>query len=81
MAGESSPSYNIRDAPAGAPPPGVVPDFIQPASRSYQVIAASAILSTVVIVSALVRIYAKFFITKTRIWEDCLNQRPLHTSS
>lgn len=53
------------------PPPGVIPNLINPASRAYQLYTVSAVFLALMIVFVAIRLYAKLVLQKTRTWDDC----------
>lgn len=49
----------LAKTPAGKPPPGVVPNFIDPPSRAPRATAAIVVLLTVMVVILSMRMYSK----------------------
>ena len=68
MAAASTPSIELR--PSAPPPPGVIPDFIDPPSRSYQVYVAAGVCLPFMLIFAALRFYAKVFLLKSRSKAD-----------
>jgi len=65
------PSTILASVPGLAPPPGVVPNFVNPYSlESIQIVSAVLCLA-LALLSTLLRMYTKLFIIKTHGWEDC----------
>ena len=64
---------NIDDLPLAPPPPGVVPDFAHPQSRSYQTFVVAGIFIALSLSFTITRIYAKFVVIKSRTWDDCMS--------
>ena len=54
------------------PPPGVVPNFIDPYSLRGIIIAITAVEMTVTTTVTALRMYTKLFILKSHGWEDCM---------
>ena len=57
--------------PALEPPPGVVPNFIDPPDRGYTVIVVGAVLMALMVLFFMVRLYTKCFVSKRFSWDDC----------
>lgn len=71
MASQSSPSVRNHKVPLVPPPPGVVYNLINPASRAYQIHVVSSVFLALMVVFVAIRIYAKWVLQKTRTWDDC----------
>ena len=65
------PSAVLASIPGLAPPPGVVPNFVDPYSLESIQIASTVLCLTLALLSTLLRMYAKLFIIKAYGWEDC----------
>lgn len=67
-------AYALAHTPGLQPPLGVTPNFVDPYSRGYLIVAASAVTLTVTTLLVLMRTYTKRFINKTGLgWEDCMS--------
>lgn len=60
----------ILEGPGLEPPPGVLPNFIDPQSQSAANLACNIICLTVATICVAIRIYTRFVITKSHGWED-----------
>lgn len=67
----SSIPLNLNEIPSIPPPPGVIPNFINPEDVSYRVFVAAGICLPLLFLSLGLRIYAKYRILKSRTWDDC----------
>lgn len=61
----------LENLPAGTPPPGVQPNFIDPPSRANLLIALNAVFMTLAWSVVAMRLYAKGKIQRMLGWEDC----------
>ena len=57
--------------PAGMPPPGVIPNFVNPDTRGPVLIIVGTIFMVLMLVLATLRYYTKFFIVRKTSWDDC----------
>lgn len=57
--------------PLASPPPGVIPNFVNPESHAYQLIITVAVCLAFVVIAVSMRLYTKQFITKSMGWDDC----------
>ena len=57
-------NMDISRIPAMPPPPGEIPDFVNPESRAYGTVIALATITAVMLVFVLLRIYSKLFVVK-----------------
>ncbi|ERF68929.1 hypothetical protein EPUS_09506 [Endocarpon pusillum Z07020] len=64
------PGVSLSEIPALQPPPGVTPNFTNPESQAHGVMIANGIITAVMLVFVLLRVYTKAFLTKTLFWED-----------
>lgn len=64
-------SNPLENFPAGAPPEGVKPNFINPPNHNALVITLNTVLLTVMWTVVLLRLYAKGRILRTLGWDDC----------
>lgn len=60
--------------PLALPPPGVIPNFVNPESHAYQLIITVAVCLSLVVVAVFMRLYTKQFITHSMGWDDCKAQ-------
>lgn len=58
--------------PAGIPPPGVIPNFVNPESRGPVSVIVCTIAMVLMISFVMIRFYAKLGIIRRRNWDDCL---------
>ena len=54
-----------------APPPGVVPNFINPYSIQKSLIASSVVCLALTSLTTAIRLYTKLYIVNAHGWEDC----------
>lgn len=54
------------------PPPGVVPNFVNPNSIANTIRAVAVSLAVLTTFSIAIRLYTKIFIVKAHGWEDCM---------
>ena len=66
----SSLPQSVLDSPAAAPPPGVIPNMINPPSTGYLLISVESILQGLMMCFVFNRIYAKAFIARKWTWDD-----------
>jgi hypothetical protein len=60
----ASATANQSDAPASTPPPGVMPNFLNPPSRQNEMIISEGVFMTIMILAVLTRIYVRAFLLK-----------------
>ena len=65
-------SSSLSSLPLAPPPPGVTPNFVNPESRTDQIYVISAVWLAFMILMMMVRMYAKFFVLRSRTWDDCM---------
>lgn len=53
------------------PPPGVVPNFVNPDNQNAEAISCVTICLTFMVLFVMMRLYAKTFISKSIGWDDC----------
>ena len=61
----------LQNLPVRAPPPGVVPNFVDPVSRRYEVYVTAGICLPILALFAVARLYVKVLVLKTRTKDDC----------
>ena len=64
------------DGPALAPPPGVRPDFINPANFQDVAMGILALSISISTVGIWIRMYTKLYIFRETRWEDCNSSYP-----
>ena len=69
------PGVKLSEVPALAPPHGVVPNFIDPESRAPGVIMALGIITAIMLIFVILRMYTKSFVTKAIGWEDGMHMK------
>ena len=67
----SPPSPDILNQPILPPPPGKVPNFLNPPSTAKAVYVAAGICLPLILLFAVLRYFAKFKILKRKTWDDC----------
>lgn len=72
MASQYSQSIDVGKLPLAPPPPGVIPNLINPASRVNQIYAVSSAFLALMVIFVAIRFYAKLVLQKTRTWDDCM---------
>lgn len=60
----------LADIPAGLPPPGVTPNFVNPPSLRDPTITANAVFLSLSTVFVLLRIYTRKWLTRMLKWDD-----------
>ncbi|MCJ1254826.1 hypothetical protein MMC24_002642 [Lignoscripta atroalba] len=66
----TDPSAGLAGLPAQAPPPGVVPNFIDPYSRGPMLVIVSSILIGLMVLFVAARLYTKLRINRKLKWDD-----------
>ena len=61
----------LLNGPAGVPPPGTVPDFVNPPDFLYGVIVTLVLTLSVSTIALVTRIYTKLRLIKSLDIEDC----------
>jgi hypothetical protein len=62
---------DLSQIPALQPPPGVVPNFIDPYTRGPMLIALSAVAIGIMYLFVVARFYCKLTLRHTVTWDDC----------
>ena len=70
-ANPASPSQASLNIPALLPPPGVIPNFINPPSLDLELLIASIVCLTFMGLFAGMRFYTKIAIKNRLGWDDC----------
>lgn len=66
----ASPS-SIQNEPIEPPPPGVVPNLVDPESRAHEIYVATSVCLPLIVLFATMRVYARVAIQKKWTWDDC----------
>lgn len=61
----------LKNGPAGMPPPGVTPAFVNPPNINSLVIMTMALCNALVAVAVIIRVYTKLFLIRSTAAEDC----------
>ena len=61
----------LLNGPAGSPPPGITPNFEDPANLNKAVILTLTLCLTFATLAMLMRIYTKLFLIRSWDYEDC----------
>lgn len=64
-------SYDLSQVPGLAPPPGVIPNFVNPHTRGPLLIALTAVAVGIMYVFVITRLYCKFYVQRKLSWDDC----------
>jgi hypothetical protein len=67
----SLPPEQLALIPAGMPPPGVIPNLVNPESRGSVMIIVGTIMLALMLVFSGLRFYTKIFIVGKTTWDDC----------
>ena len=70
MEGMTSIPPAMLEFPAAMPPDGVVPQYVNPPSYGYQLVASTSVLLAIMILFLINRIYVKLFIVRDWSWDD-----------
>lgn len=65
------PAELAQNPPAGTPPLGVLPNYVDPPSKGPVFFSVGSVLLFIMIVIFSTRMYVKFRIVKKRTWDDC----------
>ena len=71
------PGVPLDQQPGLKPPPGVVPNFINPDNYQNTIIATLAVCLTLATLFTALRLYSKYFIIKSIALEDCTHPKNL----
>ena len=63
--------YSLSHTPAIQPPPGVEPNFVNPADNREPLIVVASLFLSLTSIFALTRAYVKTFIIRKYSWDDC----------
>ena len=61
---------DLSQMPALEPPPGVKPNFTNPESRAPDVLLTTGIITALMLIFVLLRLYTKAVVLKSFGWED-----------
>ena len=64
-------SEQLAMTPAGMPPPGVVPNLVNPSTRAPILLIVGSILMTFMLIIASMRFITKIYIVRHTTWDDC----------
>ena len=64
--------------PAGMPPPGVVPNLVNPDTQGPVLLIVGSILMFFMLLLASMRFFTKLFIVRHTTWDDCEFIRVMH---
>ena len=64
---------SIQNEPLAPPPPGIVPNLVDPETRAYEIYVAASVCLPLIAIFATMRIYARVIILKRWTWDDCEN--------
>lgn len=62
---------DLSKIPALDPPPGIMPNFLDPVSRANITVIPCAGIVAVMILFVFLRMYTKIYITHSTGWDDC----------
>ena len=61
----------LLDGPAVSPPPGVIPNFVDPPSLYPQIIVTLVLTLSIATLAVIIRVYTKLHVIKAWHLEDC----------
>jgi hypothetical protein len=67
----SIPPALLATIPAASPPPGIVPNFDHPPSRSNLLLGLTSVFLSLAVISYFIRMYTKIKILRKVSWDDC----------
>ena len=67
---ENLPESFLEELPALKPPPGVLPNFVDPPDKGPAVAAVASIFAALAFIMVLVRIYCKCVVFRRWTWDD-----------
>ncbi len=70
MLGELKPQQ-LHNAPASPPPPGVLPNFVDPPSHKPEIITLEGLFLSLMLMAVGVRVFVRFRVIKMWAWGDC----------
>jgi len=70
-------SMQLENLPAAKPPPGIVPNFVDPYSSGPILISVGSVFVVIMLAFVCVRIYTKVRIVRRSSLDDC-KSRPCH---
>ena len=77
MSSTSESANDTADIPGMAPPPGVMPNYVDPYNRGYLITSVGSLLLGLMMVFVFVRVYVKVRIQKRFSWDDCALQQAI----
>jgi hypothetical protein len=69
--GEIPAGVDLTGMPAGEPPAGIEPNFIDPYTRGPAYIAVAVVCMALAFSFVATRLYTRFFVLKNPWWDDC----------
>jgi hypothetical protein len=71
MAGMMDPTMDLYNMPAAMPPPGVIPNFIDPPSLKLELLIINVVFTTLMMIFVAIRLSSRGFISKQIGIDDC----------
>ena len=71
MASEQEKMLALLNGPAGAPPPGMTPNLVNPPNLDAIIIPTLSLCITVTTIVVVIRLYSKLFLIRSIAYEDC----------
>ena len=65
------PGTDLSKIPALEPPPGVIPDFVNPPSLAKTLIIVNVIFMVLMVIFVALRVYSKALVIRAMGWDDC----------
>lgn len=78
MASPFPPGVNPATVPAAPPPPGVVPNLVDPESLEAVTIAISVLMIVLTLTAVALRFYSTVLVTRSTGLEDCECTNSIH---
>ena len=65
-------SVSLYNVPAATPPPGIVPNFIDPVdTRRLPLLTINSLFLSLMLITVIVRFYSRIFLIRSLGWDDC----------
>ncbi|KAH7311255.1 hypothetical protein B0I35DRAFT_437781 [Stachybotrys elegans] len=64
------PNVPLDRIPSGQPPPGVIPNFVNPPSYAHEIRVLEGVFMSLMLIAVLVRVYVRFRLVKAWGWDD-----------
>jgi hypothetical protein len=71
----SSSDNPLENIPAGMPPAGTAPNFVDPPSNSRAIVILDSVFISLMLLAVLIRAYVRVKLTKIWAWNDCESSR------